>query len=85
MKNLPDVKMGIAAVSRDCFPIELLHIGHADVFDAHPRERPLAMLAVHEIAGSKALDLTGDPGWIAAGIESRDRANPRSSFHQCMP
>ena len=34
MKNLPTIKMGIVAVSRDCFPIELSKKRKASVLEA---------------------------------------------------
>ena len=38
MKNIPDVKLGLIAVSRDCFPIALSERRRAAIKAAYPGE-----------------------------------------------
>jgi L-fucose isomerase-like protein len=62
MKNIPEIKLGIVAVSRDCFPIELSHKRRTRVV-AECRKRQIPIIEIETIIENerdvlKALDET---------------------------
>ena len=52
MKNIPDVKLGIAAVSRDCFPMSL-SASRCEAVVKHVRRSVLTYLNVPPLSKAK--------------------------------
>ena len=76
MQNIPDIKLGIVAVSRDCFPIELSQKRRSRVV-ASCKQKGIPVVEIETIIENegdvlKALDETKQKGINALAIISRE-------------
>ena len=99
MKNMPNVKLGLVAVSRDCFPIELSRKRRVARRQGVPGQEAIPIVEIQTIVENekdalKALDeleaarrqRPGHLSWATSGPKGRRRSSPRgSTARSCSP